>query len=154
MNQRDVPAPSSVPSADRSLGLSHKPPLIGIRHVALFTPDLEATLAFWQEVMGYRIEWHPDPDNVYLTCGGDNLALHRRGVEGGRERLDHVGLAVPSPADVDAWAERLRGFGTPLQTEPRTHRDGARSFYFKDPGGALIQVIHHGPLSEEGRVAP
>ena len=123
------------------------PPLLGIRHVALFTPEPDASERFWVEVMGYVVEWRPDSDNVYLTCGRDNLALHRRKVDGGLERLDHIGLAVPSPQDVDAWADRIRANGTALETEPRTHRDGARSFYFREPGGALIQVIHHGPIS-------
>jgi catechol 2,3-dioxygenase-like lactoylglutathione lyase family enzyme len=126
---------------------STRPPLLGIRHVALFTPELDASERFWVDVMGYVVEWRPDPDNVYLTSGRDNLALHRRKVDGGLERLDHIGVAVPSTHDVDAWADRIRANGTALQTEPRTHRDGARSFYFREPGGALIQVIHHGPIS-------
>ncbi|MDX2022194.1 MAG: VOC family protein [Deltaproteobacteria bacterium] len=124
-----------------------RPPLLGIRHVALFTPELDAAERFWVDIMGYAVEWRPDADNVYLTCGRDNLALHRRAVDKGLERLDHVGLAVPAPGDVDAWAERLRGHGIALQTEPRTHRDGARSFYFREPGGALVQIIHHAPIS-------
>lgn len=123
------------------------PPLLGIRHVALFTPELDAAERFWVDVMGYVVEWRPDADNVYLTCGRDNLALHRRQVDAGLQRLDHVGLAVPSPKDVDAWADRLTAHGIALQTSPRTHRDGARSFYFREPGGALIQVIHHAPIS-------
>ena len=35
-----------------------------------------------------------------------------------------------------------------LLTEPRTHRDGARSFYLEDPEGNRIQIIHHPPLTE------
>ncbi len=124
------------------------PALLGIRHVALFTPELEASVAFWVQTMGYQVEWQPDADNVYLTSGSDNLALHRRGVDAGLQRLDHIGLAVNTPTDVDAWADRLRGLGVALQTEPRTHRDGARSFYFREPGGALVQVIHHEPISK------
>ncbi len=30
-----------------------------------------------------------------------------------------------------------------MRTEPRTHRDGARSFYCYDPDGTLVQMIHH-----------
>jgi hypothetical protein len=33
-----------------------------------------------------------------------------------------------------------------MRTEPRTHRDGARSFYCYDPEGAVVQVIHHPPV--------
>lgn len=127
-----------------------RPPLRGLRHVALFTPDLEASETFWTAVMGYRVEWRPDPDNVYLTSGSDNLALHRRpGPRGPTDSaLDHVGLAVPTPADVDAWAVHLASHGSPPLAPPQTHRDGSRSFYFRDPGGILVQIIHHGPISQ------
>jgi hypothetical protein len=30
---------------------------------------------------------------------------------------------------------------------PRTHRDGARSFYCFDPAGNLVQFIYHPPIS-------
>ena len=126
-----------------------RPALLGIRHVALFMRDLEAAERFWVDVMGYEVEWRPDPDNVYLRGGSDNLALHRAGggdpVTAGM--LDHVGLAVPAPADVDAWAARLEGRGIALKAKPKTHRDGSRSLYFNGPEGLLIQILHHAPMS-------
>jgi catechol 2,3-dioxygenase-like lactoylglutathione lyase family enzyme len=127
-----------------------RPPLHGIRHVALYTPDLEAALRFWVDVMGYTIEWRPDPDNLYLTSGRDNLALHRppRGREAPGGTLDHIGLAVPRPEDVDAWAAHLAGHGVTLVAPPKQHRDGSRSLYFRDPGGILVQIIHHLPISQ------
>ena len=36
-----------------------------------------------------------------------------------------------------------------LADEPKTHRDGARSFYFHDPDGVLIQLIYHPPISNQ-----
>jgi catechol 2,3-dioxygenase-like lactoylglutathione lyase family enzyme len=129
-----------------------RPPLLGIRHVALFVPDLELAERFWTDVMGYLIEWRPDGDNVYLTAGSDNLALHRRTSvqEGGR--LDHIGLAVHNPDEVDAWALRLAESGVTPTAAPRTHRDGSRSLYFRAPDGSpegpLVQIIYHKPLSQ------
>lgn len=125
------------------------PPLIGIRHVALFSADLEASERFWVDVMGYTVEWRPDPDNVYLSAGTDNLALHRPAapVRPGPDRLDHIGLAVPRPEDVDAWADHLARHGATIVAPPKQHRDGSRSLYFRDPGGIAVQIIHHGPLS-------
>lgn len=124
-----------------------EPPRIGLRHVALYVDRLEAAVDFWVQVMGYAIEWKPDPDNVYLTTGGDNLALHRHPVEDGDDaRLDHIGLAVPRAEDVDAWANHLAAHGIELERGPKTHRDGARSLYFRDPGGTRVQIIHHPPL--------
>jgi catechol 2,3-dioxygenase-like lactoylglutathione lyase family enzyme len=138
-----------------------RPPLVGIRHVALFVRDLEAAEQFWTGVMGYEVEWRPDPDNVYLHGGRDNLAIHRAEAAGGGRaeaagdgraeavgdgRLDHIGLAVPTPDAVDAWAQHLEGQGVAVEKPPRTHRDGSRSLYFRGPEGLLIQIIHHLPM--------
>jgi catechol 2,3-dioxygenase-like lactoylglutathione lyase family enzyme len=77
--------------------MTARPPLLGIRHVALFVADLPGAERFWVEVMGYEVEWRPDPDNVYLHGAHDNLALHR-GAGGAGGRLDHIGIAVQTPA--------------------------------------------------------
>jgi len=128
-----------------------RPPMLGIRHVALYVADLEAAERFWVDVMGYAVEWRPDPDNVYLHGARDNLALHRKAAPGGADpdggRLDHIGIAVAAPADVDAWAAHLQAHGVTLKAAPRTHRDGSRSLYFLGPEGLLVQIIHHSPLS-------
>lgn len=121
------------------------PPKLGLRHVALFVSDLEGAERFWVDVMGYDVEWRPDPDNVYLHGAHDNLALHRGSpIAGGP--LDHIGIAVANPTDVDAWAQHLTACNVPLETRPKTHRDGSRSIYFRGPERLLIQIIHHAPL--------
>lgn len=124
---------------------SARPPL-SLRHIALTIKNLEEVLAFYTEVLGFVVEWRPDPDNVYLRSHGDNLALHRGDPEGAGA-LDHLGFLVPRPEDVDAWAERIKGAGVTLEKEVKTHRDGARSFYFRDPAGNLIQILYHPPIS-------
>jgi catechol 2,3-dioxygenase-like lactoylglutathione lyase family enzyme len=58
--------------------LKHPGKTDGLRHVALFVSDYEATEQFYSELFGMEVEWRPDSDNVYLTTGNDNLALHRR----------------------------------------------------------------------------
>lgn len=128
-----------------------RPASLGIRHVALFVADLAAAERFWLEVMGYAVEWRPDPDNVYLCGGRDNLALHHRPTTGpasaGGAVLDHIGIAVPAASDVDGWAAHLEANGVALEVPPKTHRDGSRSLYFRGPEELLIQIIHHAPMS-------
>jgi hypothetical protein len=34
-----------------------------------------------------------------------------------------------------------------MLAEPRTHRDGARSFYCQDPDGNAVQILYHPPIS-------
>ncbi len=120
----------------------------GLRHVALFVADLEACVAFYTNLLGMQVEWHPDADNIYLTSGNDNLALHRRAgpIDQG-QRLDHVGFIIDAIDDVDRWYARMADAGVRLLTEPKTHRDGARSFYCEDPDGTTVQLIYHPPLS-------
>lgn len=121
----------------------------GLRHVALQVKDLEACEQFYVELLGMEVEWRPDPDNLYLTSGGDNLALHRIAGDDPdpvTQRLDHIGFVLASAEAVDQWFEWLQENGVPMRTEPRTHRDGARSFYCYAPDGTLVQMIHHPPI--------
>ena len=128
------------------------PQMIGLRHAALFVKDIDRSLNFYRDVFGMELEWRPDADNVYLTSGTDNLALHRLPVEqepSGTQTLNHIGFVVRNAEAVDEWADHVKSFGFELVKQPKTHRDGARSFYFCDPDGILIQVIHHPPISRQ-----
>ena len=143
-----------------------RPTHAGLRHVALNARDLDAMKRFYVDLLGFHVEWEPDPDNVYLSSGTDNLALHRSTLEaaatvaastepavgtsvaaGGVARLDHLGLIVRNAGDVDLWARFLESHGITIDAKPRTHRDGARSCYFRDPDGNSVQIIHHPPIS-------
>jgi catechol 2,3-dioxygenase-like lactoylglutathione lyase family enzyme len=126
----------------------NRPTHAGLRHLALNARRLEAMTRFYVDVLGFDVEWEPDADNVYLSSGIDNLALHRsEAAAGSTGALDHLGLIVRAPADVDRWAEFLESRGVVLEQMPRTHRDGARSCYFRDPDGNVVQIIHHPPIS-------
>lgn len=129
--------------------MNRPPATLGIRHVALFVADMAKAEAFYCGVLGYQVEWRPDADNLYLTMNGhDNLALHKAASAPGETRLDHFGIVLKKPADVDAWHAHLKAAGAVITTAPKTHRDGARSFYAKDPDGNGLQFIHHPPISD------
>src|SRR4029077_20136798 len=70
-----------------------RPGHAGLRHLALNVRDLAAMKRFYVDVLGFAVEWEPDPDHVYLSSGIDNLALHRApsGAQG-PGALDHLGL--------------------------------------------------------------
>ena len=125
-------------------------PHLGMRHVALFVLNLEACTRFYTELLGLTIEWQPDNDNVYLTSGNDNVALHRSHTEAVKsgQRLDHIGFIVANKDAVDQWHAFLLAHQVTMKTEPRTHRDGARSFYCEDPANNVVQIIYHPPISD------
>lgn len=125
------------------------PATTGMRHVALNVQDIDACERFYTDLLGMRVEWRPDANNVYLTSGNDNLALHRATAAvnpGSAQRLDHIGFVVNAIGDVDAWFMYLKSKGAVLVKEPSTHRDGARSFYCQDPAGNTVQIIYHPSL--------
>ncbi len=138
----------------------------GLRHVALNVDSLEDCLDFYIRLLGMTIEWQPDDDNVFLCSGTDNLALHRRLDQPAasapsiapadespsqptlKERLDHIGFIIDDIADIDRWHHKLVDAGVEIAQPPKTHRDGARSFYCYDPDGTLVQLIFHPPISK------
>ena len=121
----------------------------GLRHVALFVEDLGACVDFYVRLLGMEVEWQPDDDNFYLSSGNDNLALHRRhnSIEATAQRLDHIGFILDTKEEVDAWHDFFVAEGVEIKAAPRTHRDGARSFYCFDPDGTVVQMIYHPPIS-------
>ena len=128
----------------------NRPQHAGLRHLALNVRNLEAMKRFYVDVLGFSVEWEPDVSNIYLSSGIDNLALHQAATDALPQTpsaLDHLGLIVRKAEDVDQWAAFLRERGVTLEADPRTHRDGARSCYFRDPDGNVVQIIHHPPIS-------
>lgn len=121
----------------------------GLRHVALYVREFDACERFYVELLGMREEWRPDPANLYLTSGNDNLALHRSEESfDGPQHLDHIGFILDTPEAVDEWYEFLLANDVSMRTKPKTHRDGARSFYCYDPDGNVVQMIYHPPLAK------
>jgi catechol 2,3-dioxygenase-like lactoylglutathione lyase family enzyme len=133
---------------------------LGLRHVALNVRDPQLSKDFYCRVLKMELEWEPDPENVYLTSGGhDNLALHKV-MEGSESEsaasapsaLDHIGYALPTAQDVDSWYAWVKSQGAKILKEIKTHRDGARSFYFSDPDGIVIQMIYHPPIAKSSPI--
>ncbi len=92
------------------------------------------------------VVWEPDADNVYLSSGVDNLALHRDAAATSGA-LDHLGFIVDAREEVDRLAAAFGERGITIAAPPRDHRDGSRSFYCLDPDGLKIQVLFEPTLS-------
>jgi catechol 2,3-dioxygenase-like lactoylglutathione lyase family enzyme len=136
-------------------GPSHR----GLRHIALRVTNLKRSRAFYQELLGMKVVWEPDADNIYLTSGADNFALHQ--ISPGEltayqppkaQLLDHMGVIVESPQAVDRMygeiAPKIESLGGKIAKEPKQHRDGSYSFYFADPDGNIIQALYEPAISK------
>ena len=125
-----------------------RPAHAGLRHVALNVLEMAPMEHFYRELLGFQEEWRPDADNLYLCSGTDNLALHVVRDTGKKsQKLDHIGIIIDTPEGVDDWYEYLLANEVRMINPPKTHRDGARSFYCYDPEGTVVQIIFHPPIS-------
>jgi len=119
--------------------------LAGLRHLALRVSDIARSKYFYQNILGMEVIWEPDPNNVYLSSGLDNLALHQAELaidSSQRSPLDHFGFMAESESGVDVFYQALQKTNTPIVKQPQKHRDGSYSFYFSDPDGNTIQIIY------------
>jgi catechol 2,3-dioxygenase-like lactoylglutathione lyase family enzyme len=122
----------------------------GLRHLALRVADVARAKEFYMRVFGMRVVWQPDPNAAYLSSGCDNLALHR-GDPGDQshQALDHLGFIVGTIAEVEAahtWAQaNALNIAKPLAH----HRDGAVSFYIRDPDENVIQILFEPTISPQ-----
>ena len=120
----------------------------GLRHLALRVADVKRATEFYARVFGMRLVWQPDQDNAYLSSGCDNLALHRGNAgDPARQSLDHLGFVVPTIAEVESGYEWAQQNGVEILNPLRHHRDGAVSFYVRDPDGNVIQLLYEPSIS-------
>lgn len=124
--------------------MADRPPThLGMRHIALNIENLTACRDFYVEVLGLKIIWQPDADNIYLTSGNDNVALHKatKGPFTAAQRLDHLGFLLQNEQAVDEWYAFMMSKGVVIKAPPKKHRDGSKSFYCADPDGNVVQMI-------------
>ena len=125
--------------------------LKGMRHIALKVRSAARSKKFYQDILGMDVVWEPDPQNVYLSSGCDNIAIHEvtdSFAERAEERqLDHLGFVVESVDRVKELEEDFRGRGVTIVHAFKVHRDGSASFYCADPDGILIQMLYEPQLS-------
>jgi catechol 2,3-dioxygenase-like lactoylglutathione lyase family enzyme len=140
-----------------SLWYSHRmsriPGLKGMRHIALRVQDVGRSKKFYQEILGMDVVWEPDAQNVYLSSGCDNIAIHEVSesfLKSAEERqLDHLGFVVESIERVEELESEFRSQGVKIVHPFKIHRDGSASFYCADPDGAVIQMLYEPTLSPQ-----
>jgi catechol 2,3-dioxygenase-like lactoylglutathione lyase family enzyme len=130
----------------------------GLRHVAVRVTNLARSRIFYEQLLGMKVVWEPDSDNVYFSSGSDNFALHQISPSElaahqpmTAQLLDHIGVILESPESVDRMYREiephLQQLGGQVVKPPKQHRDGSYSFYFSDPDGIIIQALYEPAIS-------
>ena len=124
-----------------------------MRHIALKVRDVARAKKFYQEMFGMEVVWEPDAQNVYLSSGCDNIALHeiteRLAAAAVEKQLDHLGFVVESIERVKDLESEFITRGVTIVHRFNVHRDGSASFYCADPDGIVIQLLYEPKLSPQ-----
>ena len=124
-----------------------------MRHIALKVRDIAKAKSFYEDTLRMDVVWEPDAENVYLSSGYDNIALHQ--VTPGfpaiasEQHLDHFGFIIESIERVKELEEQFRSAGITIVHPFKIHRDGSASFYCADPDGIVIQMLYEPQLSHK-----
>jgi glyoxylase I family protein len=125
--------------------------LAGVSHVALNVTDVERSVAWYGEVLGFKPLFRFDTDDferqVMLHPSGTAVALSRHrhpdADEAYSERrpgLDHLAFAVASQDALEEWAARLTSLGVANQGVQVTPETGSALVAFKDPDGIALEL--------------
>lgn len=129
-------------------------PIAGVDHVVIYATDIEATIAFFERVLGAVKQ--PPPHLVdgrlavqRLAIGKTVFSVHQAG--GGARPIaanPAVGAAdicLEWIGDIEAAVAHLRNLQVEIIEGPCARRanDGApaRSIYFRDPDGNLLELL-------------
>jgi catechol 2,3-dioxygenase-like lactoylglutathione lyase family enzyme len=132
---------------------SEAPRWRGINHLALVTPDMDATVRFYHGVLGMRLvstlragpmrhyffEMGPQNTVAFFEWAGAPTFAKPAGVRvDGPVQFDHLSFNLPDEAALLALRDRLTAAGVEI-TEVVDH-DIMHSVYFTDPNGIALEA--------------
>jgi catechol-2,3-dioxygenase len=124
-----------------------------MRHIALKVRDVGRSKQFYQDVLGMEVVWQPDRQNVYLSSGCDNLAIHEVSEDYSKStlatQLDHLGFIIDSIERVREIEQEFMALGVKIIQPFKINRDGSASFYCADLDGIVIQMLYEPMLSQQ-----
>lgn len=110
---------------------------VKISHIVIHSPDHQAMVRFFTDVLGFKIsDWLGD-FMCFLRC---NEAHHRVAILPGPPCLNHVAYDMLSVDDMMRGAHRLKQRGTDLRWGPGRHTAGNNTFsYFCTPASFAVE---------------
>jgi catechol 2,3-dioxygenase len=123
-----------------------------IGHVHLTVSDLDRSLAFYRDLLGFEVtQWWAGRTAVFLSAGGyhHHIALntwHGRGApppRPGTTGLYHLAILCPSRRELAATVQRLLDAGYPL--EGASDHGVSEAVYLRDPDGNGVELYADRP---------
>ncbi len=130
------------------------PPQTRIGHVHLKVADLERSLAFYRDLLGFEVTTHYGSDAVFLSAGGyhHHIGLntwYSKNAPAADEKgvgLFHTAILYPSRKDLAAILQRLLKAEYPL-TGASDH-GVSEALYLDDPDGNGVELYWDKPREQ------
>jgi catechol 2,3-dioxygenase-like lactoylglutathione lyase family enzyme len=104
----------------------------------LYTRDLEKTVRFYEEVMGFPLVRDQGDCRIYRVSHDGFLGFCLR--DAALEQPEGIILTIITP-EVDAWYERLKARGVDFERPPADNPDyRIYHCFLRDPSGYLIEI--------------
>jgi catechol 2,3-dioxygenase-like lactoylglutathione lyase family enzyme len=112
---------------------------VRIHHVTLASPAIAEQVAFYEQVLGFRVSDRMGEAFVWLRCNQEHHTVAV--VEADQAGLDHYAYEIDSWASLKTWCDELAARDVPLQWGPGRHGPGNNVFVmFDDLDGNHVEL--------------
>jgi lactoylglutathione lyase len=107
----------------------------------LYYVDLPRAMHFYEEVMGLKLEIDQGWSKIYRVTPNGYVGLVDETRGSHRANAIKPVQICMRVADVDAWADYIRGLGIEILRGPRSNEElKIRAFIFNDPEGYQLEI--------------
>ena len=118
---------------------------VGFRYIV---NDVDAAIAFYTEMLDFKVDMHPAPGFAALSTGDLRLLLNRPGAGGAGQEMPDGRLPEPGGwnriqvevKDLTTTVDRLKGAGCRFRNEIVTGQ-GGKQVLVEDPSGNPIELF-------------
>ena len=124
--------------------------ILGLAHVGLFVTDVERSIEFYRDVLGFEVIWDATNDGVrmvFVQLGTVQVELVQ--VPNPQQRVagwfDHLALKVD---DLDKVKAALQAKGVEFDessyvSSPAVFENGSRWIFFQGPDGERLELVQN-----------
>jgi lactoylglutathione lyase len=122
-----------------------------IDYIALFVADVERSLTFYRDVLGFEFSKPPHPDGTEGKSGALRIGLYNRSWlpkllgDRGRDAISGTAFVLSmTVADLEQAYQQLLQAQVNILQPPQLMPWGQRILFFNDPDGNLLEIVQRG----------